>query len=304
MINQSALTEKEKLFTWLYYPFDYYTNNNENITKNTIMKMLSISKKFNIPDNIIFRKIIEYLIIKKNNVDEIINNLVDIKLLNNLDMEFVKKVINEIENLKFNNVNSTSVNIILDMANKYDYNCNTHINYPLPDPEHGRPYLEWSECYYENCHLKFVSPTDLRNHLINLKKYKHGFHMYHEYAVSASSLTPNKVISKQMTYCPSIVCDKSNKKFTPEELCDHFKILGIKPFWKKGDIITNNNNNKNIQPEKKIYISDECLICLSEENKPAVIFYPCFHCVTCIYCYKDIHKCLMCRADIQFIFPY
>ena len=106
-----------------------------------------------------------------------------------------------------------------------------------------------------------------------------------------------------MKKCPSLICDKSKKKFTPEELCEHFKILGIPPFWKPGTVIKKESSNKlEDLTEKKVYTTDECLICMAA--KPMIVFIPCHHHIVCMNCYKDLYKCPICRTNIKQKIPY
>ena len=68
-IQLGKFNDKQKLFIWLYFPYDI-----DDIDK-TLDILISIGKKYGINDNILFRKVIEYLNIKNYNKDKIIETL-------------------------------------------------------------------------------------------------------------------------------------------------------------------------------------------------------------------------------------
>jgi hypothetical protein len=229
------MNDKEKIFWWLFYPFEI------NSTNETIETVISLSKKYIVPENLLFRKIIEYLIIKENNKNQIANKLLEFKLIDSLNIDFLEKMIDEINHSKFNKPTQENISKIKALAQIYTKinEQGNHNQYPLPHSSRGRPRLTWEECYHENCHKIFNNPIELVRHLEKFGKYKRGFHLYYEIGVYDNKLTPEKILNQKIKVCPSIICDKANHKFTPEELCEHLKILGIPPFWKPGMIIRN-----------------------------------------------------------------
>lgn len=305
--------EITKLFIWLYLPTDIESNHFEPdtinfniIIDNTINNLYIISKKFSIPSNIILRKIIEYLKIKKFNKQQIIDKLYVLEIINIHSLNYVMVIIDEVFNSNVNVLNNCVMQNLINLSKQYNYKINCdHSGYPELHPELGRPRINWKECYYSECHEKFNDSNLLRNHLINLNKYTYGFHSYHEDIVIKLNLTPEKILHDKITKCPSIVCDQGNGNFTPEELCNHFKILGIPPFWEQGMII--NNPKKKILIDdynnKDIFKSDECIVCCEDNIKPSLLFLPCYHCIICANCYKPINKCPICREDIVNIIP-
>ena len=295
-IQLGKFNDKQKLFIWLYFPYDI-----DDIDK-TLDILISIGKKYGINDNILFRKVIEYLNIKNYNKDKIIETLYKYNFITIDNLKNTIDMIDEICNSLINKLNTPILNKLLDLTQLYKCygNCD-HSGYPTIDEELGRPQIGWRVCYYENCFNEFITGDALREHLIKLDKYKYGFHVYHEEAVKAKQLTPEKVIEENITKCPSIVCDKSHYDFTPEELCEHLTLLGIPPFWKQGLKITQKKKLHNIFD--KIYISNECIICFDENTKPSVLFQPCNHCCICVNCYQKTNKCPMCRKDILNVIP-
>jgi len=291
------LNDKEKLFIWLYFPYDI-----GEIDK-TLDEMIKLSKRYGITDNILFRKVIEYLHIKSKSKDQIIDILYKYNFISVDNLANVIKIIDEILAAPLNVLDAQTLSKLLQVAKPYKNNAKCdHAGYPEVDEQLGRARLGWCVCYYEGCHDKFFGSQGLKEHLHKLNKYKYGFHTYHETAVSNLKLTPEKIIADNFIKCPSVVCDKGDYKFTPQELCEHFLELGIEPFWKPG--------MKIVKPKKKlnnifdkIYVSDECLICLDEEVKPSMLFLPCNHCVICVNCYKPTNKCPMCRKDITNVIP-
>ena len=76
-----------------------------------------------------------------------------------------------------------------------------------------------------------LSTLALKRHLRVHRSYVPGLHQMHETIVRESELTPAKVLQYKLTRCPSVVCSEGAREFTPEQLVDHFKQLGIEPFW-------------------------------------------------------------------------
>ncbi len=288
------LDDKQKLFIWLYFPYDV-----DDIDK-TLGLMLGLGRKYSISNTILFRKTIEYLNIKGYPKEEIIKKLEEHGFIYNHNIAKTHETIDEIISNPTHDLDVETLEKLINLTNLYickgQGNCD-HSGYPLVDEENGRPRMGWCVCYFEGCFKKFWNADELRVHLKDLGKYKYGFHVYHEAAVVQYKITPEKIIDEKITKCPSIVCDKANYDFTPEELCEHLTLLGIDPFWKPG--------MKVIPPPKKIegifdkiYVGDECLICMEEDVKPSVLLLPCNHCCMCVKCYKKSNKCPICRKEI------
>lgn len=295
---KNSFSEKEQLFIWLYFPQDFINKNIEE----TLTEIINISTKYKISNYILFRKIIEYLHIKELIPQDIINILIKLNFVNKENIDDTTQLIDIIIKKKINSFDLKELAIIIKLAEKYKINNSnpSHEGYPLPDPYKGRPRLEWSECYFEGCHKTFSNSMKLIDHLKQLTNFINGLHLHHENAVYRYGLTPQKIISQKMRRCPSFVCDKANYIFTPEELCNHYILLGIKPFWFYGLKI---KSNKLIKTNlfDKIFDSEECIICY--DIRPSVLFLPCNHCLMCIGCYKEILKCPFCRTKIEITLP-
>lgn len=292
-----TLSDKEKLFLWLYFPYDI-----ADVDK-TLGDMIALSVTYNINnDTILLRKIIEYLYIKNHNKEQIIEKLYQYKLIN---VDVLHKVIDTIDTVistPLNSLDNVELSKIIGFADKYNVQIN-HEGYPKPDPNKGRPFLDWCECYFDGCHKHYDTPEQLKTHLTQLGKHIWGFHFFHERAIGNMWLTPEKVLANNMTKCPSLVCDKSNHIFTPQELCQHFQVLGLAPFYQLGDIIHTSKKFTEDKSFNKVYMSQECIICTDDDVRPSVLFLPCNHCVVCINCYKPMNKCPICRRDIATSLP-
>lgn len=306
------LNDEQKFFIWLYIPIDILS----------IDKIIFFAEKLNLPNNIILLKILSGYLYNEFDEEKVINYIIENKILNKIDISFLKKMISEAKLYKFNPINANILKIIVEFSNSqiiktffsekipkicYDQNNCPHIGYPLPDKQLGRPRLEWKVCYYNKCHKYFNNIMGLKTHLTSLGKLTHGFHQFHEISVKELKLTPEKIIKENLAKCPSLICDKKNYIFRPEELINHFEILGIEPFWKQGMSFNNEIEQVNLGDivYKKIYIMEECLICL--ENKPMILFLPCYHNVICINCILKVSlnfSCPVCRNNIDKIIPF
>lgn len=105
-----------------------------------------------------------------------------------------------------------------------------HDGYPLVDPVKGRPRLNWLYCAHEGCNKRFTYHGNLEHHLRKHNTYIPQYHFLHEQAVEIHKLTPESVKEKELSSCPSIICDDNIE--SPEDLIEHFTKLGIEPFWK------------------------------------------------------------------------
>ena len=207
--------------------------------------------------------------------------------------------------LRTNTRHPIIINKISAFAKLIDINHVPHKGYPLPDPLLGRPRLNWCECKYQHCSDVFAQPPGLKAHLASVGKMTHGLHKNHENVVERLKLTPEKIKTDNLTRCPSYICDKSATIFTPEKLCDHFKILGIPPFWQEHMVITGDDIPLLTEfPYKNIYISDECVIC--SDTKSNIILIPCYHKILCIDCINTVRisNCPMCRTKIDQYMPF
>jgi hypothetical protein len=181
-----------------------------------------------------------------------------------------------------------------------------HANQPIPDPQDGRPHLNWKKCRHYGCGRLFNSDNALVAHLTENDNYTPSFHICHEKAVEYLGLTPEKVLQESISRCPSFVCTEQDKHTTPEKLITHLKILGIPPFWKEGDVITMSdmNSNSKLNTNKyKVYNNDCCAICYSEDVE--CVLQPCNHNISCLSCttmFKNM--CPFCQTKIENIIPF
>lgn len=177
----------------------------------------------------------------------------------------------------------------------------SHLDYPIPDPYEGRPKISWKVCAYARCNQQFHTEEQLIQHLKSYNKYIPYMHAEHENTVDRLNLTPSTIISKKLTRCPSPICSDNNKIFTPDSLCEHFKILGIEPFWKIGTIIKPTEVYSSTFL-KTIHTSEDCVICIN--NQPEAITYPCLHHIYCLDCVTKIKSCSVCRSPINTFLPF
>ena len=305
VLSLDILDDKQKLFVWLYFPYD--VNNDVNYIDDTLNAMLPLGKKYLINGNVLFRKTIEYLNIKNYTKEEIIKKLCQYEFLKEHNIDKTNEIIDEVISNKYNDLDTETLQKLIHLTDLYICDgkgkgkCD-HSGYPLNHEVHGRPRIGWCVCYFNNCFQDCFTGDALREHLKKFNKYKYGFHAYHEEAIKNYNITPEKVIAENMTKCPSVVCDKGAINFTPQELCEHLISLGIEPFWKKGMPMININKSKGKfqlnEIYEKIYVGDECIICMDEDAKPSVLLLPCNHSCMCVKCYKKTNKCPVCRSDI------
>lgn len=301
-IGTIVTTPVEKLFIWLYTGGNLLT----------FKEITHLAKIYHIPDNIILIKFITQLLQDGLNADTILFKLLEDRILINYDVKTLKSMIFSLrvnyEQFHSRPLTRQIYKILMGMATKTHlmYDCHqTHVTeYPSLDEEEGRPYLNWKECYYEDCHLKFKSAESLIEHLNQVGKYTPRFHLSHENIVSQLNLTPQIVIRDQLTRCPSLICNKSSVVFTPQELCDHFTKLGIKPFWYPGVHIEQQEDDKSLGSTcyDKIYVNNDCSICLDEPSDTIIL--PCYHNSICLKCSSELVKCPMCRVFITRILPF
>jgi hypothetical protein len=297
-------TDKEKLILW------YLNYSNIDITDR---KIYELSCLYKIPLQIFLKKIIERL---KNIIsvdDEILNFLqVDLNIkLNNGAYQFVKDFIPHVDTINFIDVNSKSaeeIKSILSLFEKVDSiqsNVSDHTGQPLPDPNEGRPYISWLKCQHTNCNKCFQTENELIKHLKEFKVYTPSYHKLHEDIVETLNLTENKIKTENITKCPAWLCKESNFS-SPDQLINHLRRLGIKPFWQVGMLFPDIEEYK-FKRDIKIYNTNECLICL--ENKTNIIFDKCMHQCYCLECYdefiknNEVLKCPLCRNFYNKIYP-
>lgn len=284
--------QKDRLFFWLYTTYTY------DDVDNTIVDVIQLCEKYNIPTGVVLYKIIEYLTKTKISRNDTTSLLTKHNIINNEHLPLVNKYLDEFNTIENNDNNNKKLskgilNTIRGLSSIFNYQKEScHKGYPLPDKYLGRPRIDWRECYYHNCHQKFNTDLELIKHLESHNAYKYRFHQYHYDVVNGwRKLTPQKILKEKITWCPSYMCDKW--EFTPEGLCDHFAQLGIEPFWQYGMEIKPDPNlestNINI-----VYKTDNCVICL--DNNPCILFLPCYHCNICENCFLQIDKCPYCRS--------
>jgi hypothetical protein len=298
-------TEKDNLILW------YLNYTNIDITDK---KVYELSSKYNIPMQIFLKKLVERL---KNvtdcESDKIMNILqVDMNLnLSNESYIFVKDFIlnlDKIDLIDINSNNSEQIKKTLKLFHKLDIipkQPPTHIGQPMPDPDLGRPYIDWLECEHQNCHKKFNTDKELIKHLIEFKVYTPSYHKLHEDIINEMKLTEDLIKNINIKKCPSWIC-KESEFSTPDGLIEHFKRLGIEPFWKKGMDLSK-KEEYNFNKEIKIYDSKNCIICL--DRKTNIIFDKCMHQCYCVECYDECIKlnntlkCPLCRNFYNKIYP-
>lgn len=180
-----------------------------------------------------------------------------------------------------------------------------HSGQPIPDPEKGRPQLNWNYCQYNGCKKSFSSCSALVSHLIQCNAYTRGYHSSHEEGVKYNNLTEEKVINANITKCPSWMCEIKNFS-SSQELIQHLQLLGIEPFWKKGMNFCIESSKRNILEVKpdKIYINESCVLCL--DNHAEIIINRCGHQIYCIDCIDKSNKlnCPICRGKVDMFLPY
>lgn len=296
--------QKQLLFAWLYDPFTIPAGSIDT----TLTIMMQLVKQYGIDKTVLISKIIKYLHLKQYSKQQIIDLLYENHLLSSNHLEKISQLIDTVDpNPKpFNNI---VVGKICSMANNYKYNPETdntakniHVNQPLPHPQLGRPRLEYLTCLYEDCNLTFPSADQLISHLSKHNAYTYGYHKWHEDSVLHTNLTPEKVIEKKITKCPSMTC-RDSKFETPADLCKHLQFLGICPFWVPGLKLTYKKDVLENVVIGTLYIGDECIICGEDDIKPAVVFQPCNHASLCMECYQSMNKCPICRSPITNVVP-
>ncbi|CAH6419757.1 Hypothetical protein HVR_LOCUS834 [uncultured virus] len=296
IVNTVKTTDVEKLYIWLYSGCNILP----------LKDLVRLGKRCNIPPNIVLSKFIIQLMNDNLNIDAIIEKLIEHEILQDFRIEIVKDLINELEIYKGAKLLTPGIfKILTSLAAKVEIENTLHSSdYPRVDEERGRPYLNWKECYYDDCHLQFKSPEQLMNHLIKAGKYTARFHLQHELAVKWLNLSPEKVTEEKFTRCPSHICNKSNHIFTPEELCEHFKELGISPFWIPGARIHKTEAPITLDDKcyNKIYADEDCSVCLNAQT--SAILLPCYHNSTCLVCSSKIGKCPICRSIIIRVIPF
>jgi hypothetical protein len=287
-------------------------------------EIYNLSISYAIPFQIFVKKLIDRLVTTHNSNKESILDILITDMGLNLDShakEYVKKLIDYVEPIKILSKATTPVaelNKKLALFNnltifKEKTQTNVHKGQPLPDPNSGRPYIEWKECYHEGCHKTFSTGEKLIEHLKNFQVYTPSYHRIHEIIVWNNKLTIDKIREQNITKCPAFICQYQHMNST-DEVIEHFQKLGIEPIWHKGldfSVKQNQEVKYNFNPNTKIYDSDNCIICL--ENKANIIFDKCLHCLMCIDCYSMscssqdyswVSKCPFCKSFYTKVYPY
>ena len=308
-----SLSKKAQFFVWMHTPGDFIT----------LDEVLALRKEFNISSSVVINKIIYNLVSNGFTSDQIIEFLQKENILMIYNPQKIKKIISDCFEISHKPITSEEIDYVISMENtvkklatagdsssaSLEYEKSKHSGYPIPHPTMGRPHLEWNKCYHEDCHHGFSSTESLKNHLEKQGRITHGLHKFHEDYVKLYGLTPTIVKDKKLTKCPSWVCDKSDETMTPDELCEHFKVLGIYPFWQPEMIIAPKKTAKVVNKEKldkdvynSLFVNSSCLICLDED--PQVIFLPCNHHATCFSCSTSFSICPVCRTKITSKLPF
>jgi hypothetical protein len=304
----------EAVLRWLYHPTNNYKFDD----------ILDICEKnlISIPLDIIGMKYIHLLCfngLDNKQIKEYLNTnkikiVVDEQLIDNIRNE--KQHDKALEILNIFSLDSFRLHIDISNVEEYERRGITkytiHTGYPDVDPIKGRARIGWCICYHRRCKRIFKNGEELVEHLQFSGCYKYNFHKLHETAINEQKLTPEIVLQKDIKHCPSPICDRHDFN-TPKELIKHFILLGIEPFWRKGNTTTESialldiKEEKNIQEikiQKEIFRRDVCIACL--DIIPEIISFPCRHSTLCINCYKTltVKKCPECRKEIEKILPY
>lgn len=290
--------------------------------------LLKCILKSGIPTDLLVTKFYEYMFSCGKCVDDIYlmmhgssNNFEEIED----DIMTIKNILKITENnqTKFQTYSEKQCTQILksfeidkiSYMHPYNY-MDAESSLPLPDKDLGRPQLEWKICKHLGCSQKFSTKLELINHLSLNHYFKQGFHLLHENCVLSLNLTPEEILSKNLTKCPSYGCHR--KKYdSPQKLIKHFKFMGIPPFWQKGMDLSKEfqKESDTLHPSKlfsyspKLFLEMICIYCL--ENIPCVISNTCRHHIFCINCYQTQHLnkilpklCPICRDQIDIFYPY
>ena len=190
-----------------------------------------------------------------------------------------------------------------------------HKMYPLVSSSRGRPQIGWSMCAHHNCVKCFDTHKDLRDHLTKANSYTPFYSKSHE-------LIPgDKKYGEKAGefYCLSPLCDFK----TPDEkiMGQHFKLLGIAPYFNPGDKITVEeyykfylDTNQLVSPYTNfnklaemidiilahgLKFNEEEVCCCCLGAKPNVIFTGCSHKVICSGCVQKMgnKRCPVCKKN-------
>lgn len=303
---------KKELILW------YLNYSDIKLTEKEIYEQSQI---YNIPFQIFLKKLIERLVTEhkadKESIIDILTNKMNLDLSTEA-IKYVDDLIDLIEPITINLRSESSIVVInkkLALFDKLNTVTNikpTHKGQPLPDPDAGRPYIDWKECYHEGCRKTFSYDFQLIEHLKQMGAYTQSYHKIHEDYVYQNKLTEDKVIALNMKKCPAYIC-QYNDMNSSAEVIEHFKKLGIPPFWKKGMDLSSKplSGDYAFKKEIKIFNVDSCIVCL--ENKPNIILDKCLHCCFCIDCFLSsstassalwILKCPICKSFYSKVYPY
>jgi hypothetical protein len=253
----------------------------------------------------------------KKTVEEIVEYIIGSELLTGTSDDIhtkVTKIIDSISKPSFTKYfNNDVMEKLFDVTTHNKGLQCSHFGYPIPDPVKGRPKISWLECKYSKCNKTFSTDDGLIVHLKQNNKYTPFMHTQHSQVARDMGLTKDMIISKGLTKCPSYICTEATHTFTPETLCEHFRLMGIEPFWTEGMIITEEDmlSNKDHFTGMKVSLNsttdvitvDKCIVCL--DNKPEVVFNPCFHHVLCLGCSQNVAStCPICRRLVASKFPF
>jgi hypothetical protein len=301
---------KKKSLKIIFNAFDFYDLKQDEF-------IIEVTKEDNIYDNYddkmteIKEKIYSKDSLMKKMLYSVVSNNIEKKQTDNID-----GIIRIIENLKDKNVVFISVddnnyNIVMKEIDYFkeklrkQQNYKKHAGQPLVDREKGRAHLDWKYCAYSGCGNCYNSTSKLVEHLEATKTFKRGYHYYHEKIVEEMELTEDLIMELNMSKCPSVLCEEQING--PAQLIFHLKSLGIKPFWKKGELMDMKPLNFEYTESPKIYETDDvCHVCL--DSPPNVLYYDCGHLSMCMKCHEKYDfassRCILCKKNNKIVFPY
>lgn len=282
----------------------------------TMPEIMRLKGVFNIPDWIIIYKYIQGCKLTGVSPADIITQLRLAYILKPADICIIGDMYDHMsadaEQIDILKERSACGNVILNLPEKHKQ----HADYPLPDPVLGRPHLNFLECKYDGCGQKFANTTDLMFHLCKNNAFVPFMHKAHEDIVAASGLSPETVRAQNITKCPSLICTAKHIR-TCEDLCEHFKKLGIPPFWSPtastptNDTTVNTTNDTNDNADiKPCAIIDAGLkpgwykatktMCMRCKKDPVnTISLTCAHCTMCkACCLYGTRTCPQCKVYI------
>jgi hypothetical protein len=318
MDNTKLMDNTKHLLLFLYnYDVMHFFGSYQNL-------LYSIAKS-GIPTDLLVMKFFEYSFANNKSVDDIYSILkgssCDFSDIGD-DKKIIQKILGIVGNkeIKFLQYDFLACEEILKLFPVQKiHSCGSesqeppHYGYPVPDPDLGRPKLEWCVCRHGKCFKQFNSAMALVKHLTECGAFTKGYHYFHENSEILKTLNPEKIIEQNITKCPAQMCHR-NSFDSPQDLIKHLKFLGIEPFWTKGTDLTDEltkseDLSKLLQKSPKLFSNATCVLCLGDP--PCIIAGECRHHIFCLECYKEQHNkkmlpqiCPMCRNKVDTYYPY